>query len=234
MSKQAKNKKTSAPTSPSQLPVEQLRKDVEDLKRRLDNENKGFSGRVKRWGTVLAFIAAIFAVPHGVLDLVKSFREIRSAPDIKAFAGWPLEMALDGKERQVDFTFNFTLANYGAKDDLIIDAKASIDSVSDSSPIPLDITTLHQNNAEVRIPFPIGTSSPKEIICSISSRLGELGWESFLEPGLHRLNLEFKSQNGETYALNFCFWLTDMAKALLEGTQYNNFIEQDPRCQIGK
>ncbi|HEY4423417.1 MAG TPA: hypothetical protein VGN10_04370, partial [Pyrinomonadaceae bacterium] len=58
--------------------VESLASEVKELQKQIDKETKGFTGWVKWLSLILAFVAAIFAVPKGVLDL---YDRIHSRPN---------------------------------------------------------------------------------------------------------------------------------------------------------
>jgi hypothetical protein len=174
-----------------------------------------------RWQVVTALVAALFALPIGTINLYNSLKDLWGSPDTQATVS-VLEVSSDAGQKEIDFTLNFGLLNRSNIEDMIREGKAWFEM--DSRQIPLDVIAFRQGGDQVISPFPVTKALPRGgMTCSIASKLSDLDWEAFQQPGLRRLFVELKGSNDSRHILDFCFWLNGLSPKRL--------IEQDPRCE---
>jgi hypothetical protein len=94
------------------MTVESLKEDVNQLQKQIDKETKGVIGWIKKIGTILAFLAAIFAVPKGALDL---YERVHSRPNTHIVPESSLLLSYEPKTKLISLSSEFTIANSGKR-----------------------------------------------------------------------------------------------------------------------
>ena len=196
-----------------------LRKVEKDLK---EQETK-LINKLNRFAAVIAVLGGILALGTGLLTLPKTIKEFRSKPETQLVSGWPLEMSYDPTSKRIGFTFSVKLANYGGKGDTIKEVRASFRPNS----IPADkahfLTSgikFTEKGVDVRTPFDVSTSSPRELLCTMTAELGDNNLQSYIQPGLNRLHVELIGDDGGTRAsADYCFWVLGVQVTDLEAAK---------------
>jgi hypothetical protein len=191
-----------------QTEINSLRESVNSLKRQVDEENKGF---LKRWSGVLALIAAIFAVPHGAIELFNAINSLFTRPHTSLYVSPPLIMSYDPQQKAISFTLSVSVANNGTRNDVIRAARARLETTSSpASQIHFASSDFNINSggAPVAFPFNVGKESSKELTCSVSSSLGGISMDALHQSGERHLIIELVGEKNRTYTQKFCFHLT--------------------------
>lgn len=157
-----------------EIEVEKLKtlgSEVEKLKK----ENEGVTGWLKKWGAIIGFVAALFAVPKGVMDLYGS---IVSHPKTSVMRGGRFDVEYDPGPQKMKATFNFSTLNVGTEDDTISELWATLRAPGFSSDlVSFDTSKFHvtDKGQEITIPFSIAKGSSRDFHCVVESPLEKEG-----------------------------------------------------------
>jgi hypothetical protein len=188
--------------------IRTVRKKIDDLESRINEESKGSLAWAKKWEVWLAIIAAVFALPRGGLDLYHFFW---NRPDSRLTAGSSLIMTYQPAESKLAFTFDFTAINVGTEDDLFQvrgQFTGQANSQNDSWPISPSDFGCSSQGVKLLIPFAARTGIPISIECTISINFDPAKSDFSLRPGINRLTVDFSGTHNRTRSLDFCFYLT--------------------------
>ena len=144
-----------------------LQNDVEKLKK----DNEGITGWLKKWGPIIGFIAALFAVPKGVIDLYSS---IVSHPKTSVMRGGSFNLEYDPAIQRMKATFNFSTLNAGTEDDTINELWATLRAPGSSSNlVSFDTSKFHvtDKGQEITIPFSIAKGTSRDFHSVVESPL---------------------------------------------------------------
>ena len=214
---------------PALSEVDQLKAELNDLKRKIDDDSKGLSGWVKKWGAYVAFLAAFFAVPQGLIDIVKFYIELRMAPETELFPTRRLGISYDPTQQTMQFQMNFSIANSGSTEELITEARTELwDAKSLIVRFSKDDIHLYENNAFVSGPFSVAKGGTRNLTYLALTSRDSIS-EFFQTPGLRRLKLELVGKNNAAHQMSFCFDvsksnLTEMLDA--QNTVTKTFVSQ--------
>lgn len=187
--------------------VESLASEVKELQKQIDKETKGFTGWVKWLSLILAFVAAIFAVPKGVLDL---YDRIHSRPNTHVTPESTLLLSYDPKTKLISFSSDFTISNTGERLDTIKNIGATLQRIDyTSNPlISFEDTNfaIFENNAKVTNRFPVNKEATRSLTCLMGHYLSDDKKTSMFQPKSQwRLTLEFTGEYQSKYPIQYCF-----------------------------
>src|ERR1043165_6083546 len=100
------NNETLSAKEAAPLTIEQLAGKVENLKRQIDKETTGFTGKVKWLGLVVALLVGILTVPKAAKDTWEAYF---SRPDTAVTPESSLLMSYDPTTKMIEFGFGFTI-----------------------------------------------------------------------------------------------------------------------------
>lgn len=223
---------TTPPPAPT---IEGLAQQVSSLKSQIDRETTGFTGWVKWLSLLLAFVAALFSVPKGAMDLWDS---LYSRPDTNLTQEPSLSMTYDPKTKLIQFGFDFTISNNGKRKDTIQSLSARlkrIDFNTSTDLLSFGDNDFHFSEKNGKIPshFPITESNPREINCLLSTYLDDQSKGGFLIPKSRwqlvvDLTGEFEKKNSLTY----CFDISqDDIDDLFNSQQLKTSQINNPNCE---
>jgi hypothetical protein len=147
--------------------VKTLEIEVEKLKK----ANEGVTGWLKKWGAIIGFIAAFFALPKGVIDLYSS---VLSHPKTSVMRGERFDLEYDPGAQRMKATFNFSTVNAGTEDDTITELWATLRAPGSSSDlVSFDTSKFHvtDKGQEITIPFSIAKGTSRDFHCVVESSL---------------------------------------------------------------
>lgn len=191
--------------------TQELSVDVEKLKKDMAKEQGWF----KRVGTILAFVAALFAVPKGALELLE---KVRARPDTKITQEPYLVLDYDPKTKNLSFGFDFTVSNTGSRLDTIKNVSGNLQRIDYTAPplLTLEDTSFHfsENNAPITNRFPINKDSTRSLHSQIDLYLSDDTRISFFEPKSRwRLQVEFTGEFDKKYVATYCL---DVSKTIAD------------------
>lgn len=214
---------------------------VTKLEGQVKENRKGIIGKAERAGILVGLAGTVLAIILGVISFPKACRELRSQPEVTRAAGWPLRISYDPQKRLMSFEFAVKLGNNGTANETIEEINGQIKSDFDPGhPIYLGSagTTLTEGkDTPVRVPFEVGTTGARELLCTVYLNVGEKEFERLNRPDLQHLVVDFKGEDGRHYPAEFCFWVSpDFIQKLNADTKQEPAIygNQDPRCQNPK
>lgn len=215
--------------STEQTEIDSLREKIQEISRKVDDGNRG----LKKWAGVLALVAAIFAVPTGAIQLYNLVDSLFARPMTSVYRGTSLSISYDPHGKTLEFTFGLSLANDGSKADVISDATAHLEGESSTLPA-VDFSnsdfSFFDGNAPVLIPFNVEKDKSRNLVCSISSKLGELSERALKQSGMRQLLVELRGRNNRVYILRFCYRLMDNEISQVfeaEGVQTRRLVKID-------
>lgn len=190
---------------------------------------------IKWTAPLLALVAAIFAIPKGVVDL---YTAIVSEPKTELMPESYLSVSYDPTQKLIEFGFGFTAANNGSKAETIKDASARIEAIGSSAAEVSLISfsdsdfSFAENNATISNRFPINKDSTRPVKASISYYLSDEKRAILIQPGTRRrLVVELTGQTNKSHTLQFCF---DVTQSLVDDL-FNSQIRatrrfREPEC----
>jgi hypothetical protein len=192
---------------PSLVTLDSLANEVKNLQKQIDKETKGFTGRIKWLGTILAFVAAIFAVPKGALDL---YDKVHSRPHTQLTPESALLLSYDPKTKLISFSSDFTISNTGERLDTIQNMRATLQRIDYTSDLSLSFEdtnfAVFENSAKITNRFPINKDSTRSLAYVTSRYLSDDNRLSIFQPKSQwRLDLEFTGEFQSKYPIKYCF-----------------------------
>ncbi len=209
--KMAADEKMQGPAKPEPdvlADSQSIRREIDDLRSRIDAESKGLLAWAKKWLIWLSLITAVFALPRGGLDL---YHLIRNRPDSNLVPGNTLSMAYDPSKSRLEFTFGFAANNVGSEDDLLNlggHLAEQANAQNDLWPFSAADLSCTSQGSKLPIPFAVRTSVPISVECTISVKFDPSKSSLLLRQGDYRLKLDFSGPHNRTQSMNFCFHLT--------------------------
>lgn len=192
---------------PTPVTLDSLANEVSNLKKQVDKETKGFWGWIKLAGTILAFVAAIFAVPKGALDL---YEKIHSRPHTQVTPESALLLSYDPKTKLLSFSSDFTISNTGKRLDTIQGMRATLQRIDYTSDPLLSFEdtnfAVFENSAKITNRFPINKDSTRSLTSIMDHYLSDDNRLSMFQPKSQwRLDLEFTGEYQNKYPVKYCF-----------------------------
>lgn len=215
--------------------LDRLEEELAKLQSGVEKETRGVGGWTKKWGAVLALVAAIFAVPSGVQD---AYQRFWSHTNTTLNANPDQHIAYNPYDKRLSFKVSFSAVNDGSKelDDLtgwgaevsheplqqteesheplqqqvFQPVRHRITETSRSYPFePADIHCSSRDNSQPQAHIYVYKGRDKTISCTLDGAYLDL----FEEPGSYKVEFNVKGSE-KTYQLEYCFVLT---KSTIEG-----------------
>jgi len=197
--------------------LRELEKEVVLLKARVDKETKGIAGWIKSVAVVLAFVAAVFAVPKGIHEF---WQDWHSRPNTHLTPESYILLSYEPKAKMLSFRSDFTISNTGSRLDTITRAGATIKQMeSDVAPLlsfgDMEVSFL-DNKAEISRRFTVPKDSTRALTYQVTRYLADDKRQAFLVPKSRwQFVVELEDEFEKTYQLTYCF---DVSQSLLEET----------------
>jgi hypothetical protein len=189
-----------APVAPSDAFLADLRRDVDELKK----EHSGPLGWIRTWGAVAALVLSVLSVPRTVADLWN----IRTRPQIDIKTNPALALEYDPARMSFKFAFDWTIANYGTRDDVVTNIKGTLMAPPhDTAILRFDVTdfSCSSQDKSMPIPFPIAHSSPSSIHCEASARVGPDSRRRLHLPGRRQIIVTVTGDGSGSKLISYCF-----------------------------
>jgi hypothetical protein len=136
-----------------------------------------------------------------------------SQPHTELVRGSTVVMGYDPSTHKVSFLIDFGATNTGTKADFVRDLRGSLknNSVPAAGDLPFEISDFEcsAQGTKVNLPFPIVTSVPTSMACTIASQLSDPKAGPFADAGSYRLAMSVGGLNAKSQTLNFCFYIGD-------------------------
>ncbi len=187
--------------------VESLKEQVNKLQTQIDKETKGLTGTLKKLGTILAFLAAIFAVPKGALDL---YERLHSRPNTQITPESALLLSYEPKTRQISVSSDFTISNTGERLDTIKNMGATLQRSGYASPPLLSFGdndfAVFENSTKITNRFPVNKDATRSLTCQLVQYISDDNKAALLQPKSRwELTLEFTGEYQHKYPVKYCF-----------------------------
>ncbi len=190
--------------------LESLRKEVDQIKKKQDEESHGISAKIALWVAVVGLIGACISLPAGFDDLHARFW---GKPETDVRRGDELGMTYAPQSSSVTFSFNALITNEGKKDDYISGptGRLSNDSTVSTVYLPLAQTDFDCSSQGVRLsrPIPVRKDVPLPLSCSVTSVVPKPSREPFQSAGTYRLKISLVGRDQKEHFLDFCFPLSE-------------------------
>lgn len=186
-------------------------------------------GSIKRSTTIVGLVAALLAIPPGIMKLMECFNQY----EMEVSAGKDLTITYNPQHQLVEFVFNVRAEEFGAKPNQILSAKAWVEQTL-TSRLLLNIfpPAFEENEKRKYQPIIPNGPNPKNMRCSIVFRLDDRSREVFQSVGLCRLVIEFKGRDNQMHQVPFCFNIEPVGIDLLFNSteKQARYISEDPLC----
>jgi hypothetical protein len=186
-------------------------------------------GAIKRSTTIVGLVAALLAIPTGIMKMVECFNPY----EMELSAGKDLTITYRPQRELVEFVFNVRAEEFGAKPNQILSATAWVEQAV-TSRLLLNIfpPAFEENEARKYQPIIPNGPNPKNMRCSIVFRLDDCSREVFQSVGLCRLVVEFKARDNQMHQVPFCFNIEQVGIDLLFNSteKQARYISEDPLC----
>lgn len=186
--------------------VEKLEKEV--------SGGGGLAGWAKRWAPLLAIIAAVFAVPKGIVDLYKA---IVTSPALNVTAGPEVVVMYNPKAVVLHIRAQLSLENSGTASETIESTSAHLQVRGASGVVPFPNGSVRLIDQEVPVIFPLvaAAGAPRTLTLTASTPLGSISRSTFDRVGWHVFVAELHGKKNGTYRAQYCFPLTAISMARL-------------------
>jgi len=189
---------------------------------------------MKRATPVLAFLAAIFAVPKGVMEV---YSGLISSPRTKLIPDSYLQLSYKPTDKSLGFSFAFTAANDGSTYDAISATSAVVERL-DRNRLSRPLISLNESNVEykensvqIQDHFIVSKDATRQIACTLRFYLTDQLKSDLLamSPDSQR-RLTVTISGNKPHTLKYCFDISqsvtdDLFSADVEGLARFPFAE---------